>query len=125
MCQNAGMKDSQGKLSLGGGFVAGIGAGVTEAFMIVTPFEVLKTRLQQQTGTDVSQLKYKGPVHAARTIVAEEGAMALWKGNVPTMFRQGCAAACHVAVVLDACRPSHGARPAGGTRRSSSARMAR
>ena len=85
-----GMKDAKtAKLSLLGGFVAGIGAGVTEAVLIVTPFEVIKTRLQQQKGTDVSQLKYKGPIQTARLIAAEEGVSALWKGNTPTMFRQG------------------------------------
>ena len=35
-------------------------AGVTEAIVIVTPFEVVKIRLQQQKGMDVSQLKYRG-----------------------------------------------------------------
>ena len=34
---------------------------------------VLKTRLQQQKGTDKSKLKYKGPIHAAQTIIKEEG----------------------------------------------------
>jgi solute carrier family 25 citrate transporter 1 len=69
------------------GFVAGLGAGVTEAVLIVTPFEVIKTRLQQQRGT--TNLKYHGPIHCAKTIVATEGAGALWKGVAPTMARQG------------------------------------
>ena len=86
---NAGLKDERGRLSLAGGFAAGLAAGITEAVLIVTPFEVLKTRLQQQKGLDPTKLKYRGPIHAARTIVAEEGAAALWKGNTPTMFRQG------------------------------------
>lgn len=37
--------------SLGGktmGFLAGLATGITEAVIIVTPFEVIKTRLQQQ-----------------------------------------------------------------------------
>jgi hypothetical protein len=33
--------------------------------------------------------KYKGLVSSAKTIVGEEGVAALWKGNVPTMLRQG------------------------------------
>lgn len=60
-------------MSLTGGFLAGLGSGITEAVLIVTPFEVLKIRLQQQKGLDKAQLKYHGPVHAARVIVAEEG----------------------------------------------------
>eukprot|EP01065_Artemidia_motanka_P009792 TRINITY_DN1505_c2_g1_i1.p1 TRINITY_DN1505_c2_g1~~TRINITY_DN1505_c2_g1_i1.p1 ORF type:complete len:306 (+),score=89.82 TRINITY_DN1505_c2_g1_i1:85-1002(+) len=83
------LKGEDGKVSTAGTFLAGLGAGVTEAVLIVTPFEVLKTRLQQQTGTDASKLKYRGPVHCARTIIKEEGVGALWKGNVPCMFRQG------------------------------------
>jgi solute carrier family 25 citrate transporter 1 len=30
------------------GFLAGLGSGITEAVLIVTPFELIKTRLQQQ-----------------------------------------------------------------------------
>lgn len=87
---NLGCRDAEsGKLSLAGGFGAGLGAGVTEAVLIVTPFEVLKTRLQQQKGLDPAKLKYRGPIDAARKIVAEEGVAAMWKGNTPTMFRQG------------------------------------
>lgn len=70
-------------------FTAGLFAGLTEAVIIVTPFEVVKTRLQKQEGTDAKKLKYRGPIHAVRTIVTEEGAGALWKGVVPTMLRQG------------------------------------
>jgi solute carrier family 25 citrate transporter 1 len=32
-------------------------------------------------------LKYQGPVHAASTIVSEEGLFALWNGLTPTLFR--------------------------------------
>lgn len=74
---------SDGTLS----FVAGLGAGVTEAVLIVTPFEVIKTRLQQQIG--ITNLKYSGPIHCARTIITTEGIAALAKGVVPTMVRQG------------------------------------
>jgi hypothetical protein len=37
---------------------AGFAAGITEALLIVTPFEVVKIRLQQQKGLAYSQLKY-------------------------------------------------------------------
>lgn len=83
------LQDADGQVSVTAGFVAGLGSGITEAILIVTPFEVLKIRLQQQKGLDKAHLKYHGPVHAAKTIVAEEGVTALWKGNVPTMYRQG------------------------------------
>jgi Mitochondrial carrier protein len=38
---------------------AGFLAGVTEALVIVTPFEVVKIRLQQQKGMSKELLKYK------------------------------------------------------------------
>lgn len=48
-----------GKLTNTSRLLAGLGAGVSEAVLIVTPFEVVKTRLQQQKGTDRALLKYK------------------------------------------------------------------
>lgn len=70
-------------------FLAGLAAGLLEAVVIVTPFEVVKTRLQKQEGMDKAKLKYTGPIDAAVKLVREEGATALWKGCVPTMLRQG------------------------------------
>lgn len=61
--------------------MAGLGAGVTEALVIVTPFEVVKIRLQSQVGMDKAKLKYTGPIDAAvKTIKAEVG-----------IFTYGCA----------------------------------
>ena len=37
---------------------AGFCAGITEALVIVTPFEVVKIRLQQQRGMKREQMKY-------------------------------------------------------------------
>ena len=83
------MAGKDGNVSRSATFLAGLGAGLTEAVLIVTPFEVTKTRLQTQTGTDKAALKYKNPIHCVQTIIAEEGPAALWKGNLPCMFRQG------------------------------------
>jgi len=83
------LADKNGKVSTANGFLAGTGAGITEAVLIVTPFEVIKTRLQQQKGSDKSTFKYHGMIQTAQTIAKEEGVTALWKGNVPTMLRQG------------------------------------
>ncbi len=68
---------------------AGLISGVVEAVLVVTPFEVVKTRLQEQRGLDKATLKYKGSLHCVTTIVKEEGLGALQKGVVPTMVRQG------------------------------------
>ncbi|KAJ6425248.1 hypothetical protein OIU84_025926 [Salix udensis] len=83
-------KDSEtGKVSNHGRLVSGFGAGVLEALAIVTPFEVVKIRLQQQKGLSHELLKYKGPIHCARTIIREEGVLGLWAGAAPTVMRNG------------------------------------
>ncbi|KAG7399751.1 hypothetical protein PHYBOEH_008085 [Phytophthora boehmeriae] len=66
-------------------FTAGLLAGCFESVFIVTPFEVIKTRMQKEVGVG----RFKGPVDCARQIVRNEGVTALWKGNIPTMARQG------------------------------------
>lgn len=66
-------------------FTAGLLAGVLESVLIVTPFEVIKTRMQKEVGVG----RYNGPIDCARKVMANEGVTALWKGNVPTMVRQG------------------------------------
>lgn len=68
------LADRDGKLDTTRRVLAGLAAGVTEALIIVTPFETIKIRLQGQVGLDPSQLKYKGPVDAAvKTIQNEVG----------------------------------------------------
>lgn len=52
------LRDSNGQLGDGSRLAAGLAAGVTEALIIVTPFEVVKIRLQQQKGLAYHQLKY-------------------------------------------------------------------
>ncbi|GLT55704.1 hypothetical protein SLA2020_288000 [Shorea laevis] len=82
-------KDERGKLSNRARPMSGFGAGVLEALMIVTPFEVVKIRLQQQKGLSPNLLKYKGPIHCARMIIREEGLLGLWAGAAPTVMRNG------------------------------------
>ncbi|PIA32344.1 hypothetical protein AQUCO_04500149v1 [Aquilegia coerulea] len=83
-------KDSQtGAISNRGRLLSGFGAGVLEALVIVTPFEVVKIRLQQQKGLSPELLKYKGPIHCARMIIREEGILGLWAGAAPTVMRNG------------------------------------
>jgi len=51
--------------------------------------QVVKIRLQQQKGLSPDMLRYKGPIHCARTIVREEGLLGLWSGALPTVMRNG------------------------------------
>jgi len=75
-------------------FLAGLGSGVTEAVLVVTPFEVCKIRLQGQYNSmsdpeDPTTRKYRNVGQTAYTVVKEEGVSALWKGVGPTLMRQG------------------------------------
>ncbi|CAM8928924.1 unnamed protein product [Rhodiola kirilowii] len=87
--QSAFKDEESGKVSNYGRVLAGFGAGALEALVIVTPFEVVKIRLQQQRGSSSELLKYKGPVQCARTIIREEGILGLWAGAAPTVMRNG------------------------------------
>jgi len=66
----------------------GICTGIVQAVLLVTPLELIKVRQQTQIGTDKAQLKYTGQLSTLRTIVSEEGLLALWKGLLPTAIRQ-------------------------------------
>ncbi|KAL6754018.1 mitochondrial substrate carrier protein [Haematococcus lacustris] len=83
------LRDKDGKLSSGGRMSAGFAAGITEALIIVTPFEVVKIRLQQQKGLSKDAMKYKGPIHCAMTTLREEGIRGMWSGAAPTVMRNG------------------------------------
>lgn len=76
-------------------FAAGLGSGLTEAILVVTPSEVCKVRMMGQYHSlqDPAQLarrKYTNVLQTAMVITREEGVGALYKGVVPTMLRQGC-----------------------------------
>ncbi|KAK8574282.1 hypothetical protein V6N13_097267 [Hibiscus sabdariffa] len=71
--QGAFRDSATGSLSNQGRVLAGFGAGVLEALAIVTHFEVVKIRLQQQKGLSPELLQCKGPIHCTRTIIHEEG----------------------------------------------------
>ena len=83
------LRDGDGGLTAPRRMLAGSAAGVTEALVIVTPFEKVKVALQAQHGTDKRKLKYRGPLHAASLIVKEQGVRALWTGAAPTVLRNG------------------------------------
>ncbi|WVQ79239.1 hypothetical protein IAT38_001335 [Cryptococcus sp. DSM 104549] len=72
-------------------FLAGLGAGATEAVAVVTPMEVIKIRLQAQQHSLADPLdvpRYRNAAHAAFTIIREEGIMTLYRGVSLTALRQ-------------------------------------
>ncbi|KAI0087122.1 mitochondrial carrier [Irpex rosettiformis] len=80
-----------GKTSLGNIFLAGLGAGTTEAVLVVTPMEVVKIRLQAQQHSLADPLeapRYRNAGHAVYTIIREEGVSTLYRGVSLTALRQ-------------------------------------
>ena len=71
--------------------IAGLGAGTTEAVVVVTPMEVVKIRLQAQQHSLADPLetpRYRNAGQAVYTIVREEGISALYRGVSLTAIRQ-------------------------------------
>lgn len=80
-----------GSISTGNTFLAGVGAGITEAVLVVNPMEVVKIRLQAQHHSMADPLdvpKYRNAPHAAYLIVKEEGFKTLYRGVSLTAARQ-------------------------------------
>ncbi|KAJ1807804.1 hypothetical protein LPJ56_004840 [Coemansia sp. RSA 2599] len=77
----------------GSGSIVHLGAGALSGVtscVLLQPFDLLKTRIQQtQThGTAAAALPGKGSVlRAARTVVAGDGVLGLWRGTVPSLIR--------------------------------------
>merc|ERR1711939_215059 len=72
-------------------FFAGLGAGVTEAVLVVCPMEVVKIRLQAQVHSMTDPLdvpKYRNAAHALWLILREEGPSTLYRGVALTALRQ-------------------------------------
>lgn len=85
------LKDSDGNISTFNIFIAGVGAGVTEACLVVNPMEVVKIRLQAQhhsLSDPLSAPKYRNAAHALYRIVKEEGFAVLYRGVSLTAARQ-------------------------------------
>ena len=85
------MADKDGKVATGKVFLAGLGAGITEAVAVVSPMECIKIRLQAQHHSMADPLdvpRYRNAAHAAYTIIREEGLLALYRGVSLTATRQ-------------------------------------
>ncbi|CAO1620468.1 unnamed protein product [Parajaminaea phylloscopi] len=74
-----------------GVFLAGLGAGTTEAVAVVNPMEVVKIRLQAQQHSLADPLevpRYRNAAHCLYTVIREEGFMTLYRGVALTAARQ-------------------------------------
>lgn len=86
------LADENGVISSQATFLAGLGAGVTEAVAVVCPMEVVKIRMQAQYHSLSDPLdipKYRSAPHALLTVVKDEGIGALYRGVSLTALRQG------------------------------------
>ena len=68
-------------------FMAGLGAGIAEATLVVTPAETIKVKLIHDRIS--LQGKYNGLIHGISTIVKEQGIAGCYKGLAPTIVKQG------------------------------------
>ncbi|KAK3815554.1 MAG: citrate transporter [Linnemannia elongata] len=90
------LKDSEGKTTGARSVLAGLGAGMTEALLVVTPSETIKTKLIHDGNSAKPQ--YKGLVHGVQSIVKAEGLGGIYRGVVPVMARQGANSAVRFGV---------------------------
>ncbi|OWZ24330.1 Mitochondrial Carrier (MC) protein [Phytophthora megakarya] len=72
-------------------FLAG-GAASATAELLTLPIDITKVRLQAQRSVPVTGGKppvhYNGMLHAAQTMIKQEGPGALWNGATPALLRQ-------------------------------------
>ncbi|XP_037952333.1 putative tricarboxylate transport protein, mitochondrial [Teleopsis dalmanni] len=81
------MVNENGQLSNQGKLLAGLGAGVCEAIVAVTPMETIKVKFINDHRSAKPQ--YKGFVHGVGTIIRTEGIGGIYKGLTATILKQG------------------------------------
>ena len=81
------MRDAEGRISGPATVVAGIGTGITESLLAVTPFESIKTQLIDDKKS--SNPRLRGFLHGSSVIAREKGIRGFFQGFVPTTLRQG------------------------------------
>ena len=81
------MVDDKGNLSPGSRLLCGLGAGISEAILAVTPMETVKVKFIADQRSANPQ--YRGFAHGVRQIVAAEGLMGCYRGLTATMMKQG------------------------------------
>jgi solute carrier family 25 (mitochondrial citrate transporter), member 1 len=84
------LASEDGSLSPMRGMVAGMAAGAVESVVAVTPTERIKTALIDDAR---GQRRFHGGLHATRTLIAENGLSALYRGLVATTIKQSATSA--------------------------------
>ncbi|KAI8829396.1 mitochondrial tricarboxylate transporter [Chytriomyces cf. hyalinus JEL632] len=89
------LADKDGKVSGPRMMIAGLGAGVMEAVIAVTPTETIKTKLIQDQ--NLLKPRFKGLIHGTRIIIAEQGISGIYQGVTTVIARQGANSAVRLA----------------------------
>ncbi|XP_030747420.1 putative tricarboxylate transport protein, mitochondrial [Sitophilus oryzae] len=81
------MQRPDGTLSPGGRLLCGLGAGVCEAILAVTPMETIKVKFinDQRSGSP----RFRGFFHGVGVIIKEQGVGGIYKGLTATILKQG------------------------------------
>ncbi|KAK4685131.1 hypothetical protein P7C73_g5027, partial [Tremellales sp. Uapishka_1] len=77
------LKDDEGKLTAPRSMLAGLGAGLTEAIIAVTPSETIKTKMIEDS--KLAQPRFKGLIHGTGLIIKEEGYLGIYRGLGPVV----------------------------------------
>ena len=67
--------------------LCGLGAGVSEAILAVTPMETVKVKFINDQRS--ANPKFKGFFHGMRTIIKEQGIRGTYQGVTATIMKQG------------------------------------
>ena len=81
------MGDEKGNLTPANRLLCGLGAGVSEAILVVTPMETVKVKFINDQRS--AQPKYWGFVHGVKEIVSEQGVKGTYQGLTATVLKQG------------------------------------
>lgn len=84
------LSDESGRVSFGGGVLAGMGAGVAESLFAVTPTERIKTALIDDAK---GAKRFRGAFHAVQVLLGENGLVALYRGCAATTVKQAATSA--------------------------------
>lgn len=79
--------DEKGNLAPSKRLVCGLGAGVAEAILAVTPMETVKVKFINDQAS--ANPKFRGFLHGVKCIVAEQGLRGCYQGLSATIIKQG------------------------------------
>jgi len=81
------MVDERGNLAPASRLLCGLGAGVSEAILAVTPMETLKVKFINDQR--LPNPRFKGFFHGVTMIIKEQGIRGTYQGLTPTIIKQG------------------------------------